>query len=618
MQPSLAMSDTKSPSSVLDELKNSAGFFDPYPEQIINARKFEKILNELDCLIPIKVSVVGNTTTDQICSLLRFWLGLNGFCADIRQGPFGTLEQSVFDPKSDIYSNDPDIVWIFTSHRDFLYEAVECDSEAEYNDRVESVIERFETLWANVHQNCAAQIIQNNVDLPFERVMGNFDGSSRFGRLTFLRDLNAELSRRTTSGISILDLDHISNIFGKANWCEERYWHHAKISFSLDAHGYVAHAVARLIAAVKGRSRKCLVLDLDNTLWGGVIGDDGLDGIELGDGPAGEAFVSFQKYLKALSKRGVVLAVCSKNELENAEEVFLKHPAMVLRKDDIAVFVANWQNKADNIRVIAERLNLGLDALVFVDDNPAERDLVRQELPMVAVPELPENPELYLRTLDQCKYFEIANFSREDQLRTDMYRNNAQREEERLVHTDLDNFLSGLNMSGSIGQITDKNLSRVSQLINKSNQFHLTTTRYPEAKINSMLESDEFICRSVRLKDKFGDNGLISVFILRRENESEMKIDTWVMSCRVLSRGVEDFICNEMISLTKSSGCKKLVGKYFATPKNKLVESLYDRLGFDLVSKSGQDSTWSIDPEQSNDQRENHIKKVSETEYDQF
>jgi len=268
--------------------------------------------------------------------------------------------------------------------------------------------------------------------------------------------------------------------------------------------------------------------------------------------------------------------------------------------------------------VIAERLNLGLDALVFVDDNPAERDLVRQELPMVAVPELPENPELYLRTLDQCKYFEIANFSREDQLRTDMYRNNAQREEERLVHTDLDNFLSGLNMSGSIGQITDKNLSRVSQLINKSNQFHLTTTRYPEAKINSMLESDEFICRSVRLKDKFGDNGLISVFILRRENESEMKIDTWVMSCRVLSRGVEDFICNEMISLTKSSGCKKLVGKYFATPKNKLVESLYDRLGFDLVSKSGQDSTWSIDPEQSNDQRENHIKKVSETEYDQF
>ncbi len=201
----------------------------------------------------------------------------------------------------------------------------------------------------------------------------------------------------------------------------------------------------------------------------------------------GEAFVSFQKYLKALSKRGVVLAVCSKNELENAEEVFLKHPAMVLRKDDIAVFVANWQNKADNIRVIAERLNLGLDALVFVDDNPAERDLVRQELPMVAVPELPENPELYLRTLDQCKYFEIANFSREDQLRTDMYRNNAQREEERLVHTDLDNFLSGLNMSGSIGQITDKNLSRVSQLINKSNQFHLTTTRYPEAKINSML-----------------------------------------------------------------------------------------------------------------------------------
>jgi FkbH-like protein len=355
----------------------------------------------------------------------------------------------------------------------------------------------------------------------------------------------------------------------------------AKFPFSDDVIPIYAEHVARTVAAIRGKSRKVLILDLDNTVWGGVIGDDGLEGIQIAQGDAiGEAYLEVQRLALDLRQRGILLAVSSKNHDEVAREPFEKHPEMLLKLDHIAVFAANWDDKATNIRAIAEKLSLGLDAMVFLDDNPVERGLVRTLLPEVAVPELPEDPAWYARTLAAAGYFEAITFSAEDLKRAGFYQDNAKRASLQSYVGGIDAYLASLNMTITFQPFDTTGRARIVQLINKSNQYNLTTRRYTVPEVTQAETDPEVFTLQVRLEDVYGDNGMISVVICRPGEPGAWEIDTWLMSCRVLGRKVEHMVLREILSHARATGVHKLKGVYRPTDRNKLVLDHYSKLGF--------------------------------------
>ncbi|HSU04783.1 MAG TPA: HAD-IIIC family phosphatase, partial [Acetobacteraceae bacterium] len=362
------------------------------------------------------------------------------------------------------------------------------------------------------------------------------------------------------------------------------FWHHAKQEVAPAAAPMYGELVARLLAAIQGRSAKCLVLDLDNTVWGGVVGDDGLEGIIIGQGSAsGEAYLEFQDYCRELSRRGVILGVCSKNDEANALEPFDKHPDMLLRRADIACFVANWSDKAANIRQIAAELNIGLDALVFIDDNPFERNLIRRELPMIAVPEVTEDPVSFIAAIADAGYFEAVAITNEDRERTAQYHGNRAREALRSSTTDLEGYLRGLEMQLLWRTFDRVGLARTVQLINKSNQFNLTTRRYTEQDVLAVMDDPTAFGLQLRLLDRFGDNGVIAIIIGRLQPDRDLLIDTWLMSCRVLGRQVEPTTLNLIAEQARLLGAQRLLGDYVPTRKNGMVQDHYAKLGFTVM-----------------------------------
>lgn len=590
-----ALAEAGQAAAAFDMLARLAKPEDGFPDQRKYARLFARLPHQDLNLHPLRVAVLANSTTDHFVEVLALWLGFQGFAAHIYQAPFGQGVQEVLDPSSGLYAFAPEIVWFFDTWRDVRLDVTNGADREEAEAAVGAVAREKAALWARLHQHSPALIFHNTADIPAQDIFGHFEANVPWGRRTLLHRYNLALAEVLTNGVTLFDLDHVSARWGKDRWIDERYWHHSKHAFAFDAVGVVAFQFSRMIAAAKGLSRKCLVLDLDNTLWGGVIGDDGLDGIRLGNGAAGEAFQAFQEYVRLLKERGVILAVCSKNEDATAREPFLEHPAMRLCLDDIAVFRANWDNKADNIRYIASTLNIGLDSLVFVDDNPAERALVRACLPMVAVVDLPDDPSGYVNALHRAHLFEAVSFSREDVLRNAFYRANAGREELRAQFANLDSYLASLNMSAQTGPLDPLSLPRSAQLVNKSNQFHLTGKRYSEAELRALMERPDWAGRYFTLSDRFGDNGLISVALLHREGE-DAHVDTWVMSCRVLGRKMEEFILNEMVAVAVSMNCRRLRGRYVPSKKNGLVAGLYQRLGFhaDGIGEAGE-TFWYLD-----------------------
>ena len=554
-------------------------------------------------LRPLKLALLATSTVDHLSEVLRLYLVREGFAAEIFQSEYDTLYQAVLDSSSALYKFRPDVIWVFTNHRDLDLRVPPGSGEPVIAAAVDSQITRMTTLWSAIRANCDAHIIQNNADLPLERAFGHFEAQAPWSRTSLLRRFNVTLAACHETGLSVFDLDHVAGIHGRRNWTDERYWFHSKHAFSLDAAGIVAHHGARLIAASRGLARKCVVLDLDNTLWGGVIGDDGIEGVRLGQGGAeGEAFLAFQVYLKGLKERGIILALVSKNDETIAVEAIRNHPDMVLKPDDFAVMVCNWSNKADNIRFVAETLDIGLDSLVFVDDNPAERALVRAELPMVAVPELPEDPSLFVRALDQQAYFETHAFSDEDRTRAEMYRGNAQRKATLQRFADIGAFLRDLEMEAELGRVDRLHLPRFSQLINKSNQFHPTTTRYTEAQIWAMSDAPDVEAWWFKLRDRFGDNGLIASLILRQHGD-DFEIDTWAMSCRVLGRGMEEFIQNHLLALARERRAKRIIGTYIPTKKNALVRDLYAKLRYCRIHSEGDTTRWAADVSEADEFR---------------
>jgi len=564
-------------------------------DSFVTLRKYLKVFDTMDrgvlALKPIRIAILSSATVDHISEMVRLWLACEGFAAQFYIAPFDSVVSTILDKDSELYAFRPEIVWIFTTGRDLRIDMPPGSAVDAVDEAVAAELDMVQGLWMELAKNCSALVIQNNADSPAIDIFGNFEGSVGWSRRSIIRKFNSGLADRASGGVVIFDYDHLSSLYGKSRWFEYRHWHHSKQPMSFDAMGMVGFAFARTVAAVKGTAKKCVVLDLDNTLWGGVIGDDGLNGIKLGNGATGEAFSQVQDYFQSLKQRGVILAVCSKNEAANAREPFEKHPDMKLKLDDIAEFVANWSNKADNIRAIAENLNIGLDSMVFVDDNPVERDLVRQYLPMVAVPELSEDPADYVGLVHRQRYFETVAFSQEDAVRTDYYRANAQRRDLQGSFTDQAQFQESLLMEAETGLTDGIYLARSAQLVNKSNQFHLTGTRYSEAELSAFQAAGDWICRHFILRDRFGDNGLISVVLMRHDGPA-LVIDTWVMSCRVLGRGMEEFIANEIARVAHDRGCEVIRGRYVPSKKNKLVAQLYHRLGFEKVGEADGTTDW--------------------------
>jgi FkbH-like protein len=585
------------PGAAFAALRRAVGPESDFVEQTRAARLFAKIDTGGLGLRPLKLMILAGSTVDHLADVMRFWLATAGFDAEIRLAPYDMSIQTVLDQNSELYAFKPHVVWLFTTFRDIELTVGPGETAEIIADRVQQAAGERMRLWDVLADRLDALVLQNNADIPAEDPFGHMAGTAPWGAASVYRNYNSRLAELAAErGVCLFDIEHLSALWGKARWVDPRYWYHSKHATAPDATGFIAHAASRVLAGAFGLSKKCLVLDLDNTLWGGVIGDDGVAGISLGDtGADGEAFASFQRYVLGLKSRGIILAVCSKNEDAAARAPFEDHPDMVLKLADIAVFRANWSNKADNIQDIAETLNIGLDALVFVDDNPVERDLVRTHLPMVEVVEMPEDPALYVDALARARCFEVIAFSAEDGKRAGYYRDNAQRTELRRATVDMAEYLDSLQMIGSVGGVDPFHLPRIAQLINKSNQFHLTGTRLTEREIERLVAREDITLFHVKLADRFGDNGLIAVLILRQDG-SRLHVDTWVMSCRVLGRTVEEFIGNEILAEARRRGCGSLVGRYVPSAKNAMVAGLYDRLGFapDPYSDAGQGRTWSL------------------------
>ena len=555
----------------LAALRQSLAAQPDFLAQTAAARKAAKILADeavRATLQPVRLAVLGSSTTAQLPPLLTLHGLAAGLALEIYEAPFGSYRQQILDPNSALYAFKPQAALLFVNYRD----AEESSPEDEAG--------RWAGLWKLLRERSGCAVLMNTFDAPAERPGGNLEASLPESRLARLRRLNVLLAERAQGGAALLvDCDHLSGVVGKERWHDARFWHHAQQAIAPSSlPRYAAEAAAVLMAAF-GRARKCLVLDLDNTLWGGVVGDDGVAALEIGETPRGEAFAEFQRYLKALARRGVLLAVCSKNDAANAREPFEKRPEMILRLDDFSAFVANWEDKATGLRAIAKKLNLGLDALAFADDSAGERELVRRFCPEVAVVDLPEDPADYVRTLDALRLFETISVSAEDRGRAAHFAAEAARTALQEQATDLPSFLRGLEMRAEAGPFQEADVARLAQLINKTNQFNLTTRRTTEAEVFALTADAAAWTLSVRLADRLGDYGLISAVVARKRGD-DFEIDTWLMSCRVLGRDVEKLVYNRLVEAARVAGAKTLVGRYLPTAKNGLVKDLFRELGF--------------------------------------
>ncbi|HWB52375.1 MAG TPA: HAD-IIIC family phosphatase [Stellaceae bacterium] len=535
---------------------------------------------------PVRLALLGSSTMAHLHPAIRVAGLRRGLWISIYESDYGQYWQELSDPTPGLQTFRPTAVLLaLDAHH--LAAGVAAHLSAADSERLAAEITgRIRTCWRLARENFRCAVIHQTALPVHPNVLGSNEHRLPGSRADFVARINRELrGLADADGVDVLAVDARAAIDGLQAWHDPVLWHNGKQEISPVAAPVYGDLVGRLIGARLGRSSKCLVLDLDNTLWGGVVGDDGLAGLVLGQGSAaGEAFVAFQDYARELSRRGVILAVCSKNDEANALEPFGRHPEMVLQRSDIASFVANWNDKPANLKAIAEALNIGIDSLVFVDDNPFERNLVRENLPMVAVPEVSEDPASYARTLADAGYFEGVSVTDEDRVRSRQYQSNRERDALKALATDLDSYLRGLEMQLIWKRFDRVGLQRTVQLINKTNQFNLTTRRYSEEDVIGLIDDPRAFGLQLRLVDRFGDNGIIGIVIGKMAADDEdLAIDTWLMSCRVLGRQVEPTTLNLVADQAKRLGARRLLGDYLPTKKNGMVRDHYPKLGFTLA-----------------------------------
>lgn len=528
-----------------------------------------------------RIAVLGNCATQFFSTAIEGYAKLLGLNVTIYDTDYNQIDAQLLDAASEVYAFNPEeiILWLAT---DKMYEEFLDLQLTERNGFADFYMQKIENYWNLIAANARCRILQPNFTEIDDKVLGQYSCKVDTTFVYQIRKLNFLIQQKMSERNDVypIDLLSVQIQLGQNQFYDAPLYYNAKMTISINALPYVAKAVVDVLAAMSGRLKKCVILDLDNTLWGGVIGDDGMGGIEIGELGRGHAFNDFQRWLKQLKECGIILAVCSKNNEETAKEPFESHEEMILRLSDIPIFVANWNDKASNIKMIQESLNIGMDSIVFIDDNPFERNLVKQMIPEIEVPELPEDPALYLGFIQQCNYFDTVSFTGASSDRTKQYQAELERKKLEMTFESIDDYLESLGMVGEAKAFEPVRYARIAQLTQRSNQFNLRTIRYTEDEIQRIAEDDKYLTLYYTLRDKFGDHGLVSVVILEKKSDTELFVDTWLMSCRVLKRGMEEFIINCLIRKAKENGYTKVLSEYIPTPKNKMVQDIYKTMGF--------------------------------------
>lgn len=544
-----------------------------------------------------RIAVLGGSTTHDIIRMLELFLLNYGIEPEFYESEYAQYWQDAMFDNEELVQFHPDLIYIHTTGRNITFFPDMEDSFQGIEDKLEAQMNHFRVMWEKLENTYHCPVIQNNFEFPFYRILGNRDSYDPHGKTAFIQRLNMEFARYAAQQehFYIYDIQYESAAFGLDRWTDPSYWHMYKYAMSMQAIPDFAFHLSHIIKAVFGKNKKAFVLDLDNTLWGGIVGDDGPENLEIGQETSmGQVYQEFQGYLKEHKKIGVLLNVDSKNEEENAL-AGLKHPEGILKPEDFIVIKANWLPKSQNLTEIASELNIGRDALVFVDDNPAEREIIRQHVPETAVPEMTDgdqvNPDQFIRILDKNAYFEVVTLSEDDKHRNEMYKANAMRKEQEESFGNYSDFLKSLEMEAVIRGFEPVYYSRIAQLTNKSNQFNLTTKRMTQAEVEQMAQDPGYITLYGKLKDKFGDNGVVSL-VIGKKNGDTLELILWLMSCRVLKRDMEQAMLDTLVWQSRESGIRKLHGYYYKTAKNAMVKDFYGAMGFQKLSEKDGDSEW--------------------------
>lgn len=546
----------------------------------------------------LRIALLSDAASQQFVPILTALLVRAGIAAEIYEGGFDAIDIEAYNAASELYCFDPEVVVILNCVQALRMRFAETNgSPVEF---VDEILARITAVWGQLQKHSRAIIVQSTFALPGERIFGNLDLKVPQSFYSVVSTINLQIAAaaRQSPGVLLNDVEYVASWVGRKSFFDDRYWDMWKSFCALEHLPCVVQNIVDIVVAQGGRVAKCIVCDLDNTLWGGVIGDDGVNGILLNAHGDGEAFYRLQLFLRELRRRGVLLAVCSKNEETNAKAPFLRHPDCVLKLSDFAAFVANWRDKANNIRQIQQELNIGFDSMVFLDDNPFERNLIRETIPEMIVPELPEDPSEYVRFLAELNLFEVPSFSPEDLERSEMYTREAERRQAAAAYDNVDDFMRSLNMKLEIARFDEFHLPRIAQLFQRSNQFNLTTQRHSEAACAAMMRSSDLMPLYARLSDRLGDHWLIGIVVLENSGK-ELAIRDWLMSCRVLARGVEQQMMNEVFSIARSIGVERVTGHYIPTAKNGMVCDFFAKFGFHQLSlQAGEEGTthWSHSP----------------------
>ena len=559
-----------------------------------------------------KIAILGGSTTNDIKNCLELFLLNEGIEPEFYESEYNQYYQDIMFPNEELEAFMPDLIYVHTSNRNISQWPKVSDSVEIIEQKLEMSYQHFEGLWKKMENTYRCPVIQNNMEFPFYRMLGNKDASDYHGKVNFVGRLNERFYAyaRDHENFYINDINYLSACYGVDKWADPFYWHMYKYALCVPAIPVLAANVANIVKAIYGKNKKAFVLDLDNTLWGGIVGDDGVDNLEVGQETSmGQAYSEFQNYLKEHKDMGILLNVCSKNEEENAL-AGLNHPDGPLKPEDFIVIKANWEPKSRNIAQIAKELNIGADSLVFVDDNPAEREIVRQQLGVVAVPEV-STVEHYIHEVDRHGYFEVVNLSKDDLERNQMYKANAERAKIEASFENYEQYLLSLDMNAVVKTFEAVYMSRIAQLTNKSNQFNLTTKRYSQAEIEEAAADSNRVTLYGKLEDKFGDNGVVSIVIGRVEKEI-CHMELWLMSCRVLKRDMEFAMMDTLVHRLKERGVKEIRGYYYPTAKNAMVKNFYELQGFTQMNEDADGNTeWQYIIEESY-KNKNKVIKVEE------
>ncbi len=530
----------------------------------------------------MNLAILSDCSTQYLVQGIRAYGYEKGLNINAWEADYDAIGMTINDSSSLLYTSKNEFVVLFFSTQKLKSKFYRASHKEDFADLF---IEEIENIIQTVSERIKCNFIVYNIQEEIDAVFGNFGNKTADSFIYQIRKINYLLMTlaEKTANIFVADIAGLFASKGKDYSFDSRLYVNADVIWSLDFTTDVAANTVQILESFLGFSKKCLILDLDNTTWGGIIGDDGIEKIEIGDLGIGKCFTQLQQWAKAQKDRGIIVAICSKNNEEIAKEPFRNHPDMVLKLDDISIFVANWDNKADNIRYIQSILNIGFDSMVFIDDNPFEREMVKTHIPQLTVPDLPEDPADYMAYLCSLNLFETISYTSKDKDRTKQYQQEANRSIARTKYTDEKDFLISLSMTSEIKAFDAFNTPRVAQLTQRSNQFNLRTIRYSEEDIKRIASSPDFATFTFNLTDKFGDHGLISMIILKK-SAKELLIDTWIMSCRVLKRGVEQFVLTELVKWAAKNNFETLVGEYIPTPKNALVKNHYEELGFNKPS----------------------------------